>query len=359
MLWGVVFAALAWSARPVRHRAPPPRCDLGFQFDPAASVGPVFALGGYAALQLKIRSATAARLERDAAKELARIAKSRLLMGELTVEDVEQAEANARQAAADYDEARMITRLLPGALLRLPDPSAPREDSVLQQEPRAGQQELPESEKAQLERLREEQQRDLQVEPVATRDPLFGVRSALGLQDPQAPAPSSLMPSGSNGVTIKDVAIGLALMLQVWGTRLLHVHVSSTRRSMYLESVLPAARGSVYARHSVRNPPLPDAAHSEPPHASRLADRLVSSISDRSNGATWPDADAECCAHVGWRDGGSNGGQTRRRVDRVRRHPAGRRRLWRGPTQVRDAQGGQPRGWLQRHGTLLWPRQRR
>ena len=111
--------------RPCARRAPDPVLELGFQFDPAASIGPIFALSGYAGLQLKIRQARAAQVERDAATELARIAKKRLLAGEVGVEDVERAEEAARQALVDYDEARQVA-VLPGALLRIPDPTARR-----------------------------------------------------------------------------------------------------------------------------------------------------------------------------------------------------------------------------------------
>ena len=48
-------------------------------------------------------------------------------------------------------------------------------------------------------------------------DRLDGLREALGLRNPDAPElPSeSLLPSGARSVTPKDVAIGIALLLQV------------------------------------------------------------------------------------------------------------------------------------------------
>eukprot|EP00966_Prymnesium_polylepis_P114720 2651154-Prymnesium_polylepis.1 len=54
------------------RRAAGPRLELGLQVDPAASAGSIFVLGGFVALQLKIRSAIAAREARDAAIETLR-----------------------------------------------------------------------------------------------------------------------------------------------------------------------------------------------------------------------------------------------------------------------------------------------
>ena len=193
--------AFAWSGPSTLHtrrhtaaRAKAPRLELGFQFDPATAIGPVFVLSGYVGLQLKIRQARAARVERDAAAELFRIAKARLLTGEFGVADVERAERAVQQAVVDYDEARLIVAL-PGALLRIPDPSA-REEPISSEGEVEQVQQLQQSEQAQqaqqqaeLERVRSQLRKDLEAAPPAAQnaDPLYGVRSMLGLQDPDAP----------------------------------------------------------------------------------------------------------------------------------------------------------------------------
>jgi len=194
----------------ITNRAPAPRCELGFKLDPAAVIGPLFVLSGYAGLQLKIRASADGRRERDAARELARIARTRQLAGELSMAQLEQAERNADTAQDDYDRARLILALPGGTLVRIPDPSAKETPGT---EVRDGQQLDPQPSRSAQQSAPEPELRGVQQQ----QDPLYALRNFLGLQDPEAAPPqsSSLMPSGSNSITIKDVAIGFALTLQI------------------------------------------------------------------------------------------------------------------------------------------------
>jgi hypothetical protein len=186
-------------------RASAARLDLGFQIDAGATAGSVFVLGGFVALQLRIRSAEAWRDRRDAAVEALRVTQSALLAGTASSDDVRRAAEAALSAAAGYDDARQVLRV-PGALLRIPDPTAeqarrllaPYDPSIEQAQP-AG--------------------------PTAAGggvgtgrgqgDQLEGVRRALGLRDTVGQGKGSLLPSGGESVTLKDVAIGFVLLLQI------------------------------------------------------------------------------------------------------------------------------------------------
>lgn len=193
---------LAATSRHILARAPTPRLELGFQFDPAASVGPLFALGGFAALQLKVREANNARTERDAALELARIARKRLLAGDCSVQDVSRAEAAAKQAALDYDDARLILGL-PGVLLRVPDPTSSPEAREVADD-------IKEKDQSNSDAVDQREE----IPPTLSRDPLSTLRSSLGLQDDSSS--NSLLPSGSKLPTFKDFAIGFVLLLQIF-----------------------------------------------------------------------------------------------------------------------------------------------
>jgi hypothetical protein len=190
-------------------RATPPRLELGLQVDPLATSSSVFVLGGFALLQLKIRDAQARRVERDAAVETLRKAEILLLAGKLKTEDVERALDEARAAIKTHDDARRIA-VLPGALLRLPDPTATQTARVMEQvsaalsdDPRAPPPPPPSPAPP--------------APSPAARDELDGVRAALGLRNPEAPdlSSDSLLPTGSRSLTLKDVAIGIALFFQI------------------------------------------------------------------------------------------------------------------------------------------------
>lgn len=185
-----------------------PRAELGLQFDPVASAGSIFVLGGFTALQLKIRYAMGKREERDAAAETYRKAEVLLLAGKLDAEGVERAKAGFRDATAEYDEARQIITL-GGALLRIPDPGAAAAERLMGRESGSsgGGSEVAEPVKRPPERAVEAAQTEA--------DPLDGVREALGLKRPDMPPSSSLLPTGANSVTLKDVAIGIAFVFQV------------------------------------------------------------------------------------------------------------------------------------------------
>lgn len=186
-------------------RAPAARLDLGFQIDAGATAGSVFVLGGFVALQLRIRSAEASRDRRDAAVEALRVAQSALLAGTASSDDVRRAAEAALSAAAAYDETRQVLRV-PGALLRIPDPTAeqarrllaPYDPSIERAQP-AGQ--LAAGGKTGTGRIRD--------------DELERVRRALGLRDTSGQDKGSLLPSGGDSVTFKDVAIGFVLLLQI------------------------------------------------------------------------------------------------------------------------------------------------
>lgn len=190
-------------ARARQWRTKSLRLELGLQVDPLASAGSLFVLGGFAALQLKIRSAMDKREGRDAATETLRKAEVLLLAGKLSTEDVQRVRQTAQQASDDYEDARKIVAL-GGALLRVPDPTRNEAQRRLErQEPEPKPAALP--------------------PPAAppwssSDDPLDGVRTALRLED-RSPAASeqsgSLLPTGSSAVTLKDVAIGFVFVLQL------------------------------------------------------------------------------------------------------------------------------------------------
>lgn len=210
----------AWSvfspARSSCVRCPPPRLELGFQVDPAATTSSVFVLGGFAVLQLKIRQAQNAREARDAAAEVLRRSEVALLAGQLTTSDVQQASDAAGSAFDSYERARQVLNL-PGALLRIPDPTGPQLRALLvdQQKKRAAARgEAPPLSVASV-------SADAGWSERRREDPLDGLRERLGLLDPKAveqrdtDKPASLLPTGSRSLTLKDVAIGVALTLQI------------------------------------------------------------------------------------------------------------------------------------------------
>ena len=200
-----------------------PRLALGFQLDASAAVGPAFVLGGFAALQWRIKGAEGSRGERDAAVEALRAAQSDLLAGEATPDDVRVAARAALAAAAAYDDARRVAAL-PGALLRIPDPSAEQAGRILAPFDPSLQRERREAAARAAEGEggggggggsggeRGERRRDGNPEATLAR-----VRGALGLRDsqPEQGARGSLLPSGSRRATVKDVLIGGALVLQI------------------------------------------------------------------------------------------------------------------------------------------------
>merc|ERR1712087_23878 len=179
------------------------RLELGFQADPLAISSSLFVLGGFATLQLKIRSATMLREERDAAAEMLRKAEVLHLAGKLTAEEVEQAAATAQGAADEYEQARRIVAL-GNALLRIPDPTPP--PATLQQ-------------REKRRRLQEKRARDDAIDQASQPSPLSGEQgdaNAGSRSFTRAPAePSNLLPSGSSRITLKDAAIGVAFILQI------------------------------------------------------------------------------------------------------------------------------------------------
>ena len=179
--------------------------ELGLQVDYAASAGSIFVLGGFTALQLKIRGAIQKREERDKAAEVLRKAEVLLLAGKLKPEEVEKAAATMRTATADYEDARRIIAL-GGVLLRIPDPGAAEAQRILdKQTPSPPEQPTP-----------TQQQASTQQQP-QQQDELDPLRAALGLKNPEAPPQKSdsLLPTGSASITFKDVAIGFVFILQV------------------------------------------------------------------------------------------------------------------------------------------------
>ncbi|KAL1521674.1 hypothetical protein AB1Y20_021329 [Prymnesium parvum] len=168
-------------------RSPPASLELGFQVDPSASVGPLFVLVGFGALQLRLQKAAAQRVERDAAAERARRARARMLAGEGSFEEAQRAERMASQAATDYDDARQLFGL-PGVVLRLPDPNGrPGQDFEGEMEARADD----ETDQRKREPKRPAQQRQAKEES------------------------DGLLPSDSKNLTVKDVAICFTLVLQI------------------------------------------------------------------------------------------------------------------------------------------------
>lgn len=204
--------------RPNLLRAPPPRAELGLQVDPTASAGSVFVLGGFAALQLKIRGAIQKREERDAAAEVFRKAEILLLAGKLKPEEVANSKQALRDAAEDYEEARRLFNVA-GALIRIPDPTGAQADRLLRQqlgEEPVQEQAAPTQQQQPAEQQMQRSQQQQQPEP--SSDALDPVREALGLRNPDAPAPpssGSLLPTGSASVTLKDIAIGFVFILQL------------------------------------------------------------------------------------------------------------------------------------------------
>ena len=187
--------------------APSPRLELGLQVDPAASAGSVFVLGGFGLLQLKIRSAIQKREARDAAAETFRKAEVLLLAAKLSPEEVESAQRALREAADEYEEARRLFAV-GGALLRIPDPTAGEAERLLRP---------PSPPAAQQPQQPPQPPQPLSQSPPSS-DALDGVRSALGLKDPNAPPPppgDSLLPSGSASLTLKDAAIAFVFVLQL------------------------------------------------------------------------------------------------------------------------------------------------
>ena len=161
-------------------------------------------LGGFVALQLKIRSAIEKREARDAAAETLRKAEVLLLAGKLSAEQVEDARAAALRAVEEYEAARRIG-VVGGALLRIPDPSAAADRRRVDQS--AAPPVTPPTVDSGTKVGR----------PRPPQDSLEGIRSALGLENraPEAADPESLLPSGSSALTLKDVAILFVLLLQV------------------------------------------------------------------------------------------------------------------------------------------------
>ena len=198
---------IAWAAsRPPPHprggRASLPRAELGFQVDPLATSSSLIVFGAYGGLQLKISRATSKRLERDAAAETLRKARVLQLAGKMTTDEVERVAASWQEAAEVYERERVIFGLQ-GVQLRLPDPSRavePENDVASDAEEEGGAAEQPAA-------MQEQQQRR------AEGDALTPVRRALGLRDAGAARSSSLLPTGSARVTIKDVAIGLVCQM--------------------------------------------------------------------------------------------------------------------------------------------------
>ena len=187
-------------------RAPSPRLELGFQFDPAATASSVFVLGGFTALQLKIKGAEAKREERDEAIETYRKAEVLLLAGKLSPEEVARVREDALAVVQEHEDARRIG-LIAGALLRIPDPTRERMQRVLDKTQDALRPEPPSPPPPAT------------TPPVQQRQPdgLDGVRNALGLARTNAAADdaNSLLPTGSSSITVKDIAIGLALVAQI------------------------------------------------------------------------------------------------------------------------------------------------
>ena len=192
-------------------RSTAPTMELGLQVDPLATAGSLFVLGGFTALQIKIRGAIEKREERDAAAETFRKAEVLLLAGKLKAEDVDRAAANMKAASDAYEEARRIIAL-GGVLLRIPDPGAAEAERLLKKQ------------ESQLEGQGKVVADDGEIDTAssgsaaAPSNALDGVRDALGLNNPNAPIsedPDSLLPTGSRSITLKDVAIGFVFVLQV------------------------------------------------------------------------------------------------------------------------------------------------
>jgi len=110
-----------------------PVSELGFQPpEPGAAVGPIFCLGGFAWLQLKIKRAEVLRDARDSAAEALRAAEVRRLGGDRSVA-VEAAIDNARKAVAAYEAARAVTLVGLSMPLRVSDPTGAETRRLLEQ----------------------------------------------------------------------------------------------------------------------------------------------------------------------------------------------------------------------------------
>lgn len=182
-----------------RKRTTSLRAELGLQVDPLASAGSLFVLGGFTILQLKIRSAIEKRESRDSSAETLRKAEVLLLAGKLDSEGLERARAAFKAAAAEYEDTRRIVSL-GGVLLRIPDPGAAEADRLLDRTSGNAQPPIP--------------------PPAPTLTPVSKATKGeldqldqLGLNRPNLP--SSLLPTASSSVTLKDVAIGFAFLLQI------------------------------------------------------------------------------------------------------------------------------------------------
>ena len=199
-------AARLHASAPRSRRAPPPRLELGLQVDPLATGSTLFVFGLLALLQLKIKSAEATRGKRDQAVETYRQAEVLLLAGRVTSEEVDRAWRAAEEAVAAYDDSRRILSI-PGTLLRLPDPTAKEVARILKKPPPEGKS-TPTPVAAAP---------PPQPQASQTEDPLERVRRALRLSEKEGLPPGStgLLPTGSASVTLKDVAIGIALALQI------------------------------------------------------------------------------------------------------------------------------------------------
>lgn len=238
--------------RAPRRRCGAPRCELGFQVDPAASASSLLVLGSFAALQIKIKQAERYRDERDAAAESYRQAQVALLAGQVDAEEAERSAAVARRAFEAYQQARRVLSL-PGAELRIPDPTASKVANVLK--------ELypPEQLQTQVEMRADQTMNAPTAQPRANADGLDPLRARLGLlrpredgsEDAVAASDTSLLPTGSSRVTLKDVAIGSALLLQI-GWFLLSLTDPMGPPGPALEAVLTAGGDAVDARQAKR-----------------------------------------------------------------------------------------------------------
>jgi len=251
---GLLPGPLHFLPAPPRHflrpgsRCAAPRSELGFQVDPSATASSVLVLSSFAALQLKINQAQGYREARDAALEAFRSAQVRQLDGKLAGEEVERIANAARAAVEEYQAARRVVALF-GAELRIPDPTATKAQVVLRDL-------YP---KERLQRQAETRADSAGSLSQANGDGLDPLRERLGLLRPRGGdgggavgggegAPQgSVLPTGSNRVTLKDAAIGLALLLQV-GWLLLSLTDPMGPPGPVLEAVLSAGGEVVDAR---------------------------------------------------------------------------------------------------------------
>ena len=204
VMLGVASLAHAYTpphTRLVAFAPPQRRCsrtsmELGLQVDVPATVSSLFVLGSFALLQLKIRGAEAQRGTRDASVETFRKAEVLLLAGKITSEEAERAKAAAVTEAERYDSARQVLSI-PGALLRVPDPSAAQVQRVLKGDTPSTDQRPPSD------------------GPASTSDGQKPAATTEQVRPVEAPDDGSLLPTGSRTPTLKDVAIGSVLVLQI------------------------------------------------------------------------------------------------------------------------------------------------